>query len=530
MSVIIEDHPPHRARALPGGTLSRRLVLAAPALLAPMLRPGRALADEPVLRVAAPWSYDTPDPVDTGFILTRMSIGETLVTAGPDGRVVGGLAESWAVDADRLTWRFRLRAARFHDGTPVTAAVVAAALMRVQPKAETLSTIPFAAIEPNGEREVVLRTRTPFAPLPSFLTDYAGVILAPASYDAAGEVLRAIGTGPYRITGVQGAQVVEAAQFAGYWGARPAIGRVRYTAAALGETRANLAESGEADLTFTLLPQAAQRIQAGGQADILHATIPRVRMLTMNLALPQFADLRVRRALSLAIDRAGIARAVLRDPASAATQLLPPVLAGWHDPALPPLRRDLGEARRLLAEAGWAPGDDGVLAKDGVRLAAVLNVPSNRPELPVMAQALQAQVREAGMALDVQPVQSSAIPAAARSGAMQAALIARTYVNVPDPIGTILPDFASDQTIWASIGYRSPAMRTLVGDYVGSFDGAEQAKLRTAIADLLQTDLPVLPVSWFEHNAAVSTRLDTASVRLDPFEISYLLPQVRWSA
>ena len=362
------------------------------------------------------------------------------------------------------------------------------------------------------------------------MTDFSGVILAPSSYNAAGDAVRAIATGAYRITAVQGTQVIDAEMFPDYWGPRPAIAKVRYTAAPLGETRANLAESGEADLVYTLLPRAAERIQSGGGANTIRAAIPRVRMVLMNLTLPQFADLRVRQALSLSIDRASIARAVLRDPPSAATQLLPPVLAGWHDPDLPPLHRDIDEARRLLAEAGWMAGGDGVLTRNGVRLASVLSVPSNRPELPVMAQALQTQMREIGMALDVQPVQASAIPAAARSGALQAALNARSYVDVPDPIGTILPDFASDQTLWASTGYRSAEMRKLVGDYIASFDEADRATLRKGMADLLQHDLPVLPVSWFLQNAAVSTRLAKSSVRIDPFEISYLLPQVRWAA
>ena len=159
-------------------------------------------------------------------------------------------------------------------------------------------------------------------------------------------------------------------------------------------------------------------------------------------------------------------RAILRDPASTATQLLPPVLKEWHDPALPPLRRDVTQAKRMLAEAGWVPGSDGVLTRGGVRLAAAVMIPSNRPELPVVAQAFQSQMREVGMALDLQPGQFSAIPSAARSGTLQAALLARTYVNVPDPIGTILPDFASDSGIWASVGYRSAGMRRLVTQYV----------------------------------------------------------------
>jgi len=512
------------------GEISRRLVITAPVLLAPFLRARRSAAAEPVLRVVAPWTYDTPDPIDTGYILTRMGIGETLVMVEPSGRLVGGVAESWAVDPDHLTWRFRLRDARFHDGTPISAASVVTCLKRAQPNGETLSTVPFTAIEPNGDREVVLRTRTPFAPLPSFLVDYAGVILAPSAFDATGRVVHPVATGPYRVTAVQGVTEMEAEAFAGYWGRQPAIARVRYTAAVQGETRASLAASGEADLTFTLLPQAATRMETNGQAHILRATTPRVDMFTMNLALPQFADARVRQALSLAIDRTGIARAILRDPVGAATQLLPPVLAGWYDAHLPPLRRDVVQAKGLLTAAGWSAGADGIMTRAGQRLSARVLIPSNRPELPIMGQAMQAEMREIGAELVLHPGPTADIPSAARSGTLQAALLSRTYVNVPDPIGTILPDFASDHTIWASTNYHSAEMRRLVGAYVEEFDVTAEAGLRRSIVALLQRELPVIPVAWAQLNAAASHRLDLKSVQLDPFEMSYRLPEIRWAA
>ena len=251
----------------------------------------------------------------------------------------------------------------------------------------------------------------------------------------------------------------------------------------------------------------------------------------MNLALPQFADVRVRRALSLAIDRAAIARVILRDPPSAATQLLPPLLAGWHDPSLPPLARDPDAARRLLDEAGWLPGPDGVRAKDGTRLAATMMLPSNRPEMPVVGEALQAQWRAIGAAITLQPGPSSAQPAAVRAGTLQMAAFSRTYVNAPDPIATILPDYANaGPPIWSSPGYDSPEMRELAADYLATFDEAPRAALRRRIVGLIHRDMPVIPISWFEHNAAVSPRLDPASVVLDPYEQRYMLPQMRWSS
>jgi peptide/nickel transport system substrate-binding protein len=462
-------------------------------------------------------------------MLCRMGVGETLVGVKPDGQLIGLLAESWNVDPDRLTWRFQLRDARYHDGTAVTAGDVVKTLERVRAKAESLSAIPIAELRAEGQRTLLIRTTTPFAPLPGYLTDYAGVVLAPSAYEADGRPQRPIATGPYRVTAVQGTRVIDAEAFPGYWGVQPLIPRVRYTAVVLGDTRASMAQAGEADVTFTLLPQAAQAIERSGRASILRLTIPRVRMMTMNLRLPQFTDVRVRRALSLAIDRSGIANAILHHPPSAATQLLPPLLSGWYDPSLQPLHEDVPQAKRLLVEAGWQPGSDGIRTKGGQKLQASMIVPSNRPEIPVMAEAMQVQFREVGFSIDVRPVPFNALPDAVRDGSLQTAMLARTYVNVPDPIGTILPDFASDHPVWTSPGFVDPGLRANVQQYIETFDEATRVPLRKQIVMTLQDQLPVIPVSWFEHNAAVSPRVALDSVTLDPFEQSYLLPAIRWA-
>jgi peptide/nickel transport system substrate-binding protein len=509
--------------------LSRRGFLAAalPQLTTAFVRSARAA--EAVLRVVAPWEYDSPDPIETGYILRRMGIGETLIGVDPDGQLIGLLAENWSVDSDHLTWRFHLREARYHDGTTVIAGDVAKTLERVRSKAESLSAIPVAELRAEDERTLVIRTSTSFAPLPGYLTDYAGVVLAPSAYDANGRPQRPVATGPYRVTGVQGARSIETEAFPNYWGPKPAIPRTRYIAVVAGDTRASMAQAGEADVTFTLLPQAAQAIERSGSARIIRLTIPRVRMMIMNLRLPQFTDVRVRRALSLAIDRVGIANAVLRHPPSAATQLLPPLMTGWYDPTMSPLHQDVPEAKRLLAEAGWQPGPDGVLVKDGQRLAASMLVPSNRPEIPVMAQAMQAQFHEIGFAIDVRPGPFDALPSAVRNGSLQTGLLARTYVNVPDPIGTILPDFASDHPVWASPGFVDPVLRAIVQRYIETFTPVALPLLRKQIVTALQDQLPVIPVSWFEHNAAIATRVAADSVTLDPFEQSYLIQDMRWA-
>ncbi len=483
-------------------------------------------AEERVLRVVSPWEVTSLEPSDTGYIAARMGIAETLTQVEPDGRVAGGIADGWAVSADKLTWRFHIAPGlRFHDGTPVTAAAVKASFERGLPGAESLKTVPIASVEADGD-SLVIATRTPFSPLPSFLTDWGCIILAPASYGPDGRTVAWFGTGPYRVIRQEGDRVLvlEAAPSARL---KPSIARVRYDAVVQGETRAAMVESGEADLAFTLAPVAVARINAGSLAHVESLTIPRVRMLAFNTALPMFADERARRAISVAIDRAGIAAALLRHPSSAATQLFPPVLAGWYDPSLPPIARDLPKAKALLAEAGWMPGEGGILRKDGKPFRFTALVPGNRPELAPMAAAIQSQLRDAGIDMQVKVGPTAAIPQAHRDGSLQVAFLARTYVNVPDPIGTAIPDFTLPTSTWASDGWHDDALNKDVAEYVASFDPARQADLRRDIAAILQAKLPIVTVSWFEHTVAVSSRVK--GVTVDPFETRYLIERMSWA-
>ncbi len=507
-------------------SISRRLVLAM-GLAAPLTAlPARAQQVEPVLRVVAPWEYTSNEPSDTGYILTRMGVGETLVQVEPEGQLVGGVAANWTVSEDRLTWRFSLRpAATFHDGSPVTAEAVAASLKRAF-AGESLSAVPLDGVSVDGS-DVLIRTRTPFSVLPAFLCDYASIILAPSSYGPDGKVAKIVATGPYRLVSIDGKTSLELERFEGYARQKPVIARARYTAVVNGDTRANIAIAGDADLVYTLAPTAAARINAARQTKVESLTIPRSRVLFFDSGLPQFSDVRVRRAIALAVDRAGIARAILRHPESAATQLLPPVMTGWHRADLPVLAYDPAAARTLLDQAGWLAGADGIRAKDGVRLAAKLITLANRPELPVMASAIQAQLRQIGMDIAIEVGPGNSVPAAIKDGTMQFTLVSRTYVNVPETIATLIPDFTRERSNWGSVRWSGrDAMRTSTDAYLVSFDEAEKDRLRGAMMRMLHEEMPAVPVSWTEHTVAVSSRL--RNVAIDPYEMRYLIERMDW--
>jgi peptide/nickel transport system substrate-binding protein len=477
-----------------------------------------------VLRVASPWEWTSNEPTDTGYIMARMQIAETLVMVEPDGKLVGGVAESWTVSEDKLTWRFKIRpGVVFHDGSPVTAAAAAASL-KLSLAGESMQQIPVDQLSAEGDT-LVLKTKTPFSHLPAVLVDYASVILAPASWGADGKVTKVIATGPFRITAIDGKTVIELERFDRYWGEKPKVARARYTAIPNGDTRTNVAIAGDQDIIFTTVPAATPRIDAAGQMKVESLTIPRMRIMAFNSGLPQFADVRVRRAINMAIDRKGIATAVLRHPGSAATQLLPAAVPAWHDASLPAYPFDVAGANVLLDQAGWAKGADGVRAKDGVRLAATMLTIANRPELTVMGTAMQAQLKAIGMELAVEPGQSSAVPAAIQAGTMQMTMFARTYVNVPEVIATIIPDFTRERSTWGTLNWPGrDRVKVLTDEYVQSFDDARKAALRKEILKIIQDEVPVAAVAWFEHTVAVNKRVK--GLVIDPFEMRYMLQKV----
>lgn len=482
---------------------------------------------EKTLRIVAPWEIGGLDPARSGYIFSRLGVTETLITADAQGRPLPSLASRWTVSPDGLVWRFDLqKGARFHDGSPVTAEAVAASLERSRKAPAILTNVPVSAIRAE-EGAVIISTSTPFRSLPAFLAHYSTMILSQSSFGADGSVIGIIGTGPYRVASITPPLAIETERFDGWWGGRPAIARVAYQAAGRGETRAAMAEGGQADIVYLLAPETVDRLKRQPRLSVSVQPIPRVRTLKVNAASPYFSDVRVRQALSFAIDRQGIATALLRSPQSAATQLFPPSLADWHGQDLKPLTYDPAVAAQLLDEAGWKTGADGIRSRDGVSFSVTLRTFSDRPELPPVATALQAQFRAVGIDMKVAIMNSGEIPAGHRDGTLQMGLAARNFSLVPDPLGTLLQDFGPQGGDWGAMGWKNDDLIAAMSALSSEGDEAVRASLRQRIGTILQTELPVIPVAWYDYSVAVNRRV--SGVVIDPLEISYNIERMTWA-
>lgn len=500
--------------------MNRSLFMAIAGLIA-LAGPAAAKTDDR-LDVVAPFEIQAPEPSTSGYVFTRMGIAETLVNADADGRLTPGLATAWQVSGDGLSWRFDLRpGVMFHDGTPMTAEAVVHALDIARAKPGTLADLPITGIAA-GDGRVTVTLSESLVALPAFLAEFRAQVLAPASYGPDGAGVAIIGTGPYRITGMTPPLGLTAEAFPGYWGEAPHIRDVQYTAVGRVETRALMAESGDADFVFGLDPASVARLSGSDAVRVLSVAIPRTLMLKVNAGHPLLSHPDARRALSLAIDRDGIAGAVLRYP-EGADQVFPPSLGGWHNDDLAPRGHDVAAAGALLAGLGWAPGADGILTRKGRRFALTLLTYPDRPELPLVAAVLEQMFRQIGVEVTISSTNSSEIPAGHQDGSLELALIARNLALIPDPIGTVLSDYAGNGD-WGAMNWKNPQFDRLV-QAIARGDGGDAERAQAAA--ILHDELPVIPIAWYRQTLAVAEGIKGAAI--DPFERTFGLEDLRWS-
>lgn len=480
------------------------------------------------LKVVGQFELHSLDPSTSGGFFTRLQVAETLVDADNQGALQPGLATAWEASPDGLSWRFTLREdATFHDGTAVTADSVVGALETARTKAASpLAAVPVKSITADGAAVRVNLTQ-PYAPLPAVLGHTSTQILAPSSYAADRSVTEVVGSGPYKVTRLEQPANIELAASDQWKDERPAITEVHYQAVGRAESRALMAESGQADVTFGMDPTSLQRIKQAGKLDIAAVTLPRTILMKANAGHEILGDVRVRRALSLALDREAMATALLRDPEMAATQLFPPSLPEWHQDNVTPLAHKPEEAKKLLTEAGWDREADGILEREGKKFSVSLRTFPDRPELPLLATAIQAKLKDLGIAVDVKVGNSSEIPAGHKDGSLELALYSRNYALVPDALVTLTDDFRPGGADYGAMGWNNAELASTLNTMATGTDTGSLKENRRTVTDILHSELPVIPVAWYRQSAVVSDRVD--GLVLDPLERSWRLTDLTWS-
>jgi peptide/nickel transport system substrate-binding protein len=305
---------------------------------------------------------------------------DRLVGLDAQSRPIPGLAAEWRAVEPNL-WEFKLRpGVRFHNGSEFTADDVAFTLERVpnvpnSPTSFAIYTRPIRTVEVVDPLTVRMRTEGPHPLLPLDMT-HIRVLDRETHGGAATEDFNsgraAVGTGPYRVLSHRNGDRIEFERNDGYWGDKPAYARVTYRMITNDASRTAALLAGDVDLIDQVATSDLSRLRSDGRVALSEVTGLRIIYLSLDhlrtdaspfatdndgKPLPRnpLKDVRVRRALSLAIDRPAIVERVMEGAATPAGQFFPPGVFSYV-PELTPPRPDPDAARRLLAEAGFPQG------------------------------------------------------------------------------------------------------------------------------------------------------------------------------
>lgn len=334
------------------------------------------------------------------------------------------LAERWdtvRVTADTLQLTFHLRRdVRWHDGAPVTAEDVAFTFERTKdPRTASPHAEMVRRYSPTVERIDSFTVRFRVRASPDFLLLWMTRPPVPAHLlrDAPPEELsrhpfgrRPVGNGPFRFVRHVPDQewVFEAnLDYPEALGGRPYLDRIVFRAVPDATARITELLSGSGDVTAAPYVQAAQ-LDASPRVRVLAVSDGTWEYISWNLRHPLFRDPRVRRALTLALDREAIAEAVVLGHGKAGRTTVTPIHWAYDeaDPALT-LPYDPARARRLLAAAGWDDRDgDGVVEDSSGRpFRFALKTPAGLPTFNEAAVIAQAHLRAVGVHAVLQQVE-----------------------------------------------------------------------------------------------------------------------------
>lgn len=485
-----------------------KLGVASACLLA-LLGGGAWAQDANTLRIGLIEDVDTLDPAQGGTLGGRQvfsSLCDKLFDIDQEARVVGRLVSEHQVSEDGLAITLKLRdGVTFHDGTPLDAEAVKFNLERSMTLEQSKRKGDLRAIdsvEVADPHTVILKLKEPFSPLLAQLADRAGMMVSPAAVEAAADAAAfgsaPVCSGPYKFSERVVQDHITLERFAGYWNKDSfAFDKVVYLPIPDATVRLNNLLAGQLDMIEQVATSDLERVKADSRFVVDTVDGLGFFYLQFNLANGEGADntfaanVKLRQAIDAAIDRNIINQVAFGGNFTPGNQPVPPS-SPYYDKANPVPARDIERARALVAEAGIADPT----------LEVTVN---NNPTFLRVGQIIQSMAAEAGIKIDLKPIEASTAGAAVAAGAFQAYL--SFWSGRADPDGNIYNYFGCAGS--SNVGkYCNPQVDELLTDAARQNDPEKRAALYAEATALWTADAPLLVVyhskPYFAHKAELA--------------------------
>ena len=417
-----------------------------------------------------------------------------LTRLASDMSAVPDLAESWSASADLTTWTFRLRAnLTFHDGSRLTAADVVAtfeALLDKSTGSPALENIgPIIDISAVDDRTAKFTLSMPYVDLPIALA-YPNAKIIPAAF-ARGSLERlsdtAVGSGPFRLVHYQGARLVALERNPDYYHhERPYLDEVEIVVYPDYNAGVSALKTGDTDLILSLPAAEFAYLNQLPGVEMLRTRSGRFCNVIMRTDQRPFHDMRVRRALALAVDRPAMVSFVANSFGQVGNDSpLNSVYA--HYESLPLRQRNVQKAKELLREAGYPKG---------LRLELVASdTPFQRISLAV---ALRAMAGPAGFVIDIRTMPHATYLAQVwKKGAFYVG-----FYNGQATADSIFSLMYTADAPWNESGWENPDFDALVRAAQSTTDQGERSRLIGRAQRIIYEEIPTIIPTFLDLLAA----------------------------
>ena len=344
---------------------------------------------------------ETVDPHRTynGWACIRYGVGETLVHYTDTMELEPWLAKSWDNDGN-CTWTITLQDnVTFSSGRKMDGAAVKQCLehlLEVHDRAPSDTKI--VDVQADGQ-VLTLTTSEPNPALMNYLGDPYGCIIDVDSSDFESGIVA--GTGPYIVKELVTDDHLTLVPNKNYWNGTPKLDELTIRTLSNGDTLSAALQAGDIDAAYGMAYEAYPNFEMGGY-QFSSIQTSRAFFGCMNMTSPIMQDDAVRKAIALGIDKEGFVAVLLDGHGVPASGAFPNGFSSFGGEHITTETYDPAAAKAVLEAAGWVDSDgDGIREKNGVKLVIRWLTYPSRQELPLLAEAVQANLREIGMDVDI---------------------------------------------------------------------------------------------------------------------------------
>jgi len=458
------------------------------------------VARDKAILVASSGQINTLDPLRSDYNQTNVpanALYDTLVVFGKDNNLVGRLAESFKVADDGKSIAMKLRAGvKFHDGTTLTAKDVAFTLDRLKKLGVGAASLieGYESTTVNGDLDLTINLSAPSALfLPALCKIYivnSALVTANAGDNDGQTWLQShdAGSGPYTVKSFEG-QAVEMVRFDDYWDADPArpeglvLKRVDESATKRDELSAGNLDVG---LFLTNRDVVALENDPNLTASWFNSTLQ--AEIIFNTRVGPTADPRVRKALRLAYDYDGGLAAIRLGKGTLANGALPHGIACRPD--LPPARRNVEEAKKLLAEAGQT------------NLKLQLSFQPVWEQQKQEATLFQANLRDIGVEVELVPIAfPTYLASLSDPKTIPQMMLLEDFAQYPDAGIMLMKGYKSDAIGSNRSGYSNPEVDKLLDQARVTVDDAARCDLYKKVQEIIDNDSVMLDMYTLQRSA-----------------------------